>query len=131
MSSLCILLPFPPTSNNLFVNNRRTGGRFPSKRYEEWRQEAARAIVKQYPLPRFDEPVEVVISLGRPDKRRRDLANYEKGPIDRLVSMGILADDSLIHRLTIQWATDVRGCRIEIEPFRLETTTPLIAKAAT
>ena len=28
----CIILPFPPTSNNLFVNNRRTGGRFPSRR---------------------------------------------------------------------------------------------------
>lgn len=53
--------------------------------------------------------------MGRPDKRRRDLGNCEKAPVDMLVTYGVLKDDSLIERLTLQWDSEVTGCVVEIE----------------
>ena len=112
----CLFLPFPPTVNNLFVNNPRTRGRFPSRLYKAWREETARALEKQRPLPSFAGPVRVTYSFGRPDRRRRDLANYEKAASDALVTAGVLADDCQIEHLTLRWDADVVGCRAEIEP---------------
>ncbi len=57
----------------------------------------------------------LTLSIGRPDRRKRDLDNLLKGPIDLLVSFGVLADDQLIDRLTARWDADVVGCRVEIE----------------
>lgn len=108
----CLVLPFPPTANNLFAGKAR---RFPSKAYKDWQDEAARILTMQAPLPRFDGPVSVTMSFGRPDKRKRDLANLEKATTDQLVKAGVLADDSLIERLTMQWSVDVAGALIQIE----------------
>lgn len=110
----CIVLPFPPTTNNLFAGKAR---RFPSRAYKDWKAEAWRALQRQLPIAAFDAPVEIVMRLGRPDNRRRDIANYEKAVSDLLVSAGILADDSLIERLVMEWARDVRGVQVEIKAF--------------
>ncbi len=112
MSYCCLLLPFPVSTNNLFTGRAR---RFPSRRYRTWREEAGWALAAQRPLPSFSEPVEVTLSIGRPDKRKRDLDNLLKGPIDLLVEFGVLADDQLIHRLSASWDSSVVGCRVEIE----------------
>jgi crossover junction endodeoxyribonuclease RusA len=106
------MLPFPVSTNNLFAGK---GRRFPSKRYKAWREEAAWALASQRPLPSFSEPVEVTLSIGRPDRRTRDLDNLLKAPLDLLVEFGVLADDQLIHRLSASWDSDVVGCRVEIE----------------
>ena len=111
----CLFLPFPVSANNLFVNNPRTRGRFPSKRYIEWQTEAMRVLDKQRPLPFFGVPVAVTLSFGRPDKRKRDLANLEKAPVDLMVKADVILDDFLIERLTLKWVPDVTGCRVEIE----------------
>ena len=112
MSYCCLMLPFPVTTNNLFAGRAK---RFPSKRYRAWRAEAASALAAQRPFPSFSEPVEVTLSIGRPDRRKRDLDNLLKGPIDLLVEFGVLADDQLIHRLSAVWDANVTGCMIEIE----------------
>ena len=112
MSYACIMLPLPPSVNNLFSGRTK---RFPSKRYKAWREEAGWALAAQRPLPSFTEPVEVTLSIGRPDRRKRDLDNLFKAPIDLLVEFGVLADDHLIHRLSASWDSDVTGCMIEIE----------------
>lgn len=105
-------LPFPPSLNHLYANGKR--GRFTSKRYAAWQAEAWARLLTQ-PRPRFISPVEVTMTFCPPDKRRRDLFNLEKACSDILVKAGILADDSLIHRGTLQWG-DCAGTRIEIKP---------------
>ena len=110
----CLVLPFPPTVNNLFVNNPRSRGRFPSKVYKEWQGEASRTLQLQSPLPAFSGPVSLTFRFGRPDKRRRDLFNLVKAPEDLLVKHGVIEDDSLVERGTVEWAEDVNGCLIEI-----------------
>jgi Holliday junction resolvase RusA-like endonuclease len=120
MTYACLFLPWPPTVNNLFVNNPRTRGRFPSKAYKAWQEDAGKALLKQAPLPEFKGPVSITFTLGRPDKRRRDAFNYIKAPEDLLVKHGILEDDSLVEKGTVQWSPHVFGVRIEIEPFVAE-----------
>lgn len=62
---------------------------------------------------------DVTYTLKRPDKRIRDLGNYEKALSDWLVDNGIIKDDSHIHRLTIQWgdfdAPEWAGVKCEIK----------------
>lgn len=48
-------------------------------------------------------PVEVWYTVKRPDNRKRDLSNLLKCLDDTLVGAGVLADDSLIYRLIIEW----------------------------
>ena len=112
MSYCCLLLPLPPSVNNLFAGRTK---RFPSKLYRAWRTEAGAALAAQRPLPSFSESVEVTLSIGKPDRRKRDLDNLFKAPLDLLVEFGVLADDHLVHRLSASWAPDVVGCRVEIE----------------
>jgi crossover junction endodeoxyribonuclease RusA len=106
------MLPLPPSTNSLFAGKTK---RFPSRRYRAWREEAGWALAAQRPLPSFSEPVEVTLSIGRPDKRVRDLDNMLKAPLDLLVEFGVLVDDHLIYRLSASWDSDVVGCMIEIE----------------
>lgn len=73
-----------------------------SKEYREWEKVADKYA---YLTPRvsFTEPVAVEYVFGRPDNRRRDVANLEKAVSDTLQRWGILPDDCLIHHLTLRW----------------------------
>jgi len=53
--------------------------------------------------------------LGAP---KPDVDNYAKGVLDSMVKAGMLADDTLVHKLTVikQWFTDDRIV-VEVEPF--------------
>jgi crossover junction endodeoxyribonuclease RusA len=108
-----VTLPYPPSVNNLFINVAR--GRVISKRYAAWRTDAHWTI-KRTPGPRFSEPVAVEIILGKPDRRKRDLDNAIKAPLDALVEMHVITDDSLIQRIEAQWGA-VKGAVITVRPF--------------
>lgn len=60
--------------------------------------------MKPHGFETITTPVYVDMAYGKPDKRRRDLANLEKAPNDLMVKWGVLEDDSQIHRLTMRWA---------------------------
>ncbi len=66
-------------------------------------------------VEKFTKPVNVHIQYGRPDKRRRDLLNYDKALCDFLVTIGALEDDHLIHKAVLEWSDDVHGVQIEVE----------------
>ena len=102
--TVTLVLPFPPGVNNLFatVGKRRVV----SKRYAAWRTVAQYAVAD-----RFDEKSDAVsgpfvarLSFDRPDKRRRDLDGLVKAPLDLLVSMGVIEDDHLAQRITLEWS---------------------------
>jgi Holliday junction resolvase RusA-like endonuclease len=61
------------------------------------RQQIWAALVVGYatPLPSFKVPVVVEIEFHFPDKRRRDVQNYEHpGLYDALVILSVIVDDS-------------------------------------
>ncbi len=104
-----IWLSFPPSLNSLFPGKVR---RFKSKKYEEWIKENIQ-LLKSQTYDIINEPVSVSYRFGRPDKRKRDLDNLFKAPNDLLVSQGVISDDSLIHKISGEWA-DITGCEITI-----------------
>ncbi|MGI9412094.1 MAG: RusA family crossover junction endodeoxyribonuclease [Hyphomicrobiales bacterium] len=96
-----LTLPFPPTTNNLF-RNVRGKGRVPTKNYEQWMKRALGELMIQRPA-RLTGYVSVDLAFGIPDKRRRDLDNLMKAPLDCLVKFGVVEDDSKIIRISARW----------------------------
>ncbi len=98
------LLPIPPSVNNLYAGKER---RYPSGEYKAWKQEAMLRLNQQKITP-IDGPVEVHYEYGRfNDKRRRDLANREKGLSDLLVSCYAMGDDCNIQKAVLEWSDEV------------------------
>ncbi len=84
------------------IGNNRT---IKSKEYRVW-EKLADSYAYLTPRVTFTEPVAVEYVFGRPDNRRRDVANLEKAVSDTLQRWKIISDDCLIHHLTLRWATD-------------------------
>ena len=111
-------LPFPPTANTLFPTGRNNR-RFKSPKYKAWIKSAETAFYQQFPhwlvdpVPTILGEVHVVMHFGRPDKRRRDLANLEKATTDFIVNMGVIEDDCLIQSLFMMWSP-IEGCHVAI-----------------
>lgn len=59
--------------------------------------------------------VEVTYSFTKPDKRGRDVFNYEKAVSDFLVKNKILADDTQIQKGTVQWCNGFPGVLVVIK----------------
>ena|SRR5580698_10610245 len=99
-----LTLPFPPSVNALYDGGHKSHQRFKNKRYKEWLRESAQALLGQEYVPFAPHlSLEVHYRLSAPDERRRDLANCEKALSDFLVSSKIISDDSMIHRLIMEW----------------------------
>ena len=113
-TSVELSLPFPPSVNSLYSTNWKTKKRFKSERYETW----IKCAINQIPggiagTPLLQGKMIAIYEFGRPDKRRRDVANYEKAVSDLLTYMFIINDDSLIEEITLKWA-DVEGVRVTL-----------------
>ena len=106
-------LPFPPSVNTAFPSGRN-GRRHKSKRYVAWCEEAGWLLKSQKP-GHIKGEVNVTIELQKPDKRRRDLDNYNKPVLDLLVDHGVIDDDSMIQKLTTLWTPVLLGCRVKVE----------------
>jgi len=96
-------LPFPPSTNNLFANAGKR--RIKTAAYSAWLDLASIGIKDSHRLNLG--PYSLHICLRRPDKRRRDLGNLEKAVSDLLVANGVIQDDSLSQRITLQWDDDL------------------------
>ena len=107
-----LTLPWPPSVNRYWRNVKgRTITSADGRRYREevmWKAGAAHG--------KFTTPVSVEIMAWYPDKRRRDIDNVLKAPLDALTHAGVWSDDSLIKSLSIRKAGySQREPRLEIE----------------
>jgi crossover junction endodeoxyribonuclease RusA len=114
-----IHLPYPPSVNSLYPGKAR---RYKSEKYKKWISEATAEFFDQYPgwlvapVPTITGAVQVNYRFGRPDQRKRDLANLEKAVSDFLVLVQVIEDDCLIVKLTLEWApVSSVGCYINVE----------------
>jgi Holliday junction resolvase RusA-like endonuclease len=107
----------PPPLSACF-NNAKDSGRVKTKRYKDWIElastETRRQLMLMFTLP-ITAPIAVTYSLVKPDNRKRDLGNLEKGLSDILVSTGIIEDDSLIEDLRLKWVESEHPVTIEIQ----------------
>ena len=115
---ISVHIPYPPTANNLFFN-KSGRGRVKTERYRTWLRAAGNELLVQRP-PKLTGKVVLSISLGRPDRRKRDLSNCIKPIEDLLVAHGLIEDDSLVERLSICWAV-TSGAHVLVWPLRATT----------
>lgn len=96
-----VTLPVPPTANNLFPTSK-SGHRFPSAKYKAWRKVADEAYTAaQKGQTTLYGRIRAKYEYSFADKRKRDLANFEKGITDFLVGKGVIEDDSMIDDLRL------------------------------
>jgi crossover junction endodeoxyribonuclease RusA len=103
--TLTLQLPWPPSVNLYW---RHYQGRTLLSRAGRDYREVARLIATESGGLEFTGEVSVAIDVWLPNRKRRDLDNLLKAPLDCLVHAGVLADDSLIKSLAIE----VRGYRV-------------------
>lgn len=113
---IVIDLPFPPSSNNMFINGKH--GRFRSQKYDTWIMEAGVEIMRQRPS-KCAGPVSLKFEFqDRRDDRKRDVTNLIKAPEDLLVKCRIIEadDNSIVRAVEALWNTEVEGVRITVTP---------------
>lgn len=96
-------LPFPPSVNHYY---RRVGPRTLISREGRRFREKVCALLAASGIRPLTGPLHVEIEIYPPDRRRRDVDNFQKGLLDALERGGAFRDDSQIVELNIK----KRGC---------------------
>lgn len=108
-------LPRPLSTNNLFFNTKR--GRVKSNEYVTWIRAAGWNIKAHTPkIKQLREPCEVHLYVTT--KFRGDIDNSAKCVLDALQEFGVVLNDKLVTKLTIERA-DVEGVRVAIRPYKV------------
>jgi Holliday junction resolvase RusA-like endonuclease len=109
-----IYLPTPPSLNNIFVTNKKTGGRFASKKYADWKIEAGWEIQGQK-INQFNGLVEISILIKEP-KRKSDIDNKIKAVLDLLVEHKIIKsdDNTTVRKVSAAWGGHA-PCLVTVE----------------
>lgn len=112
MTTIFRLTAIPPSTNNLFLNVAH--GRIRSQKYDTWLQEAHVDYLRQRPK-KVTGPVHITMEFQEP-KRKSDLDNRLKAPLDFLVKAGVIeADDQTIVRsISAKWSDEVEGVRVTV-----------------
>jgi crossover junction endodeoxyribonuclease RusA len=113
--SITLTLPFPPTTNHLFINAGRKRVRSP--KYRAWAEEAGWQLNAQK-ARLVPGPVALHYEFQEgQDKRKRDIGNLEKGLTDLLVTHGVIeADDgTIVREINLRWSREVVGVRVTIK----------------
>jgi Holliday junction resolvase RusA-like endonuclease len=95
---IIIELPIPPSLNNAYPTNKRTGKRYPSPKLTAWKTGAGWEI-KAAKLDRITGPYNLDIQVCA--NLRGDLDNRIKAIADLLVEHQITPDDAKAQRVTI------------------------------
>ncbi len=115
---IVVTLPFPPSTNNLFINTSR--GRIRSSKYDQWATEAGWELLRQRPAKAIG-PVSLIFEFeAGKDKRKRDITNLLKAPEDLLVKHGIIEadDNTIVQSISANWNAEVTGVRVAIKPLQ-------------
>lgn len=100
---IVLTLPFPPSVNAYWRNITIRGASrtLISKKGREYRNQVIGIVGAYGARAAIADRLHVAITLHPPDKRRRDVDNYLKAPLDALTHAGVWNDDSQIDRLSV------------------------------
>ena len=93
-----LYLPFPPTVNNYYKKSHH-GGRYISEKGRAFRDHVGKEVSEQLPGVYIDQNVLLEVVLFPPDKRQRDVDNYNKALLDALTNAKLWEDDKLVDQL--------------------------------
>ena len=105
-------LPYPVSTNALWMRSSTTGQVIRSPRYAKWFQAAGNELAIQRPgCIRGKYSLEVLIERK---SGRRDIDNANKSVSDLLVANQVVEDDSLAQRITLEWSDTIKGAWVTI-----------------
>jgi Holliday junction resolvase RusA-like endonuclease len=109
-----LALPLPPSVNALWRSAR--GRVFKSARYKDWIAQADNWFVhaKYRKRGSITGPFTAHIVLDR-SRRRGDCDNRVKPVLDILQSWGVIENDKLAEKVSVEWGVAPLGCRVTIE----------------
>lgn len=109
-----IELPRAPSVNRLWRAGR--GKVYKSAEYNKWLADCHILIRAQKPN-KIKGGYRLIIEAVKPDKRKRDIGNLEKGISDLLQATGIVENDCLCNELISRWVTSGPEMRLLLEPY--------------
>ena len=107
------VLPLPTSLNRMYRAAPNHSGVYLSAQGIEWMQQAGREINRQN-VPQIPPPYKVEYAAGRPDKRKRDVANLEKILSDTLQKCFVITDDCMIEDMRLRWSDDVEPGTVRV-----------------
>lgn len=113
--TLRIELPYPPSINHYW---RRVGSKTLISKEGRRYREAVAAICQEQRIAFGDAPLSLSIIAHPPDRRRRDLDNLLKAPLDAMQAAGVYQDDYQIEVIHLERGECVRNGSliVEIQP---------------
>lgn len=104
-----------PPSVNALTRNVPGVGRVKASVYKKW-VKANEWIVALAAKDgrKITGPYALIIQIGKPDNRPRDIGNLEKAVSDLLVSIGAVRDDSDCQRIQIGWSEHHDDCFVQV-----------------
>ncbi len=111
------ILPYPPTVNTYW--RRRGNTYFVSKVGERYRRDVALIVRQQRLKLNLSGRLAIRIIAEPPDKRRRDLDNILKAPLDALTHAGLLIDDEQFDEINIVRGQPVPGGRLGVKIYEI------------
>lgn len=109
-----IELPYPPTVNTMFPTGKN-GRRYLSAKGKAYRQEVYRLVLEQHGIFKpYTGRISATVELTPPDKRKRDIDNYNKALFDALGYANVYMDDEQIKRLYIEMREPGEGSCVVI-----------------
>lgn len=112
-----LVLPLPPSVNDLWEYSRKGGAVYKSKKYESWIRNAGWELKLQKPQP-VKGPYTIYIEAQRPDNRRRDLGNLEKAVSDLLQAHRVIENDCLAESIILRWRGKGNQITIDIREWK-------------
>ncbi len=112
-----IVVPVPPSTNNLFVNAGKR--RVTSSKYQDWQNVAIPILRALSPPTQY--PVGIVLTVEEKVRSSRDIDNFVKPILDAIVKAELIVNDNVKHvaEVTIRYRPSDLGAGV-----RVEFTTP-------
>ena len=115
--TMIIELPHPPSVNSYWRSTPK--GVLISAKGRRYRADVLHACLTAKPRPvRILGPISMLIAWHPCDKRRRDIDNILKAPLDAMAHAGLYEDDSQIERLAVEKLEQVKNGKLVINIVR-------------
>ena len=101
-----LTLPWPSSTNH--SHHYGVGRKFLSKKTKEFREKVQEIVINAN-SSKIEGRLAVFYALYPPDKRRRDIGNYEKQTTDALMEAGLFDDDEQIDFIWLVRREVVKG----------------------
>lgn len=115
-----LAVPYPPSVNRIWRSRRGAGGKpsfFLDRRYQTWKRVFDNIVMAERPRPKVVGHFCASITLDHSKRRSNtDADNRAKVILDALQRCGIIENDSLADRVTVQWGVAPEGARVTVIP---------------